>query len=276
MSRDLFGTLMQLTVTQPWLVRRSRELFDTVAVCEDEDQKALVVDLISRFHFRSVQNYLDDLRKIATKIAEDWGCLPENTLIIALQDNACADSTSMVVQQLKGPLAEYGEWKTGNFITRLADAIERTQDGTQIVIVDDFCGSGGSISKKVIWLIEKLADAGKAAIIRVAVGSSMEQSKTAICPLVEDFFSVHWLQKGIRGYYLDQDQIDAIARMEAIEEKLAERSSGKKIETYKFGWMQSEALFYLEGGNPPNNNFPVFWWRKLKPSVNHTPLLPRV
>lgn len=276
MTRDLFGLLMQLTTQQTWLTRRSEELYDTLAVCDSEHQKNLIVDLITRFHFRSAQEYLEDRRDIARKISKDWGCLPQNTMLIALQDNACADSSSAAVQQFKGPLAEYADWKTHNFISSLGEVVERAKDGNNIVIVDDFCGSGDTISKKVRWLREKLEEASKSATLRVAVGSSMEQSKAVICPYVQDFYSVHWLQRGIRDFYSGQDAVDAIALMEAIESKLAERYGKKKIEDYAFGWKQSEALCYLEGENPPNNNFPIFWWRKLRPNLDRTALLPRV
>ncbi|MDP2582293.1 hypothetical protein Q8W37_20320 [Shimia thalassica] len=276
MSRELFGTLVQLTRQQPWLIQRSEELYDTVSVCDDEAQTNLIVDLISRFHFRSAQQNLEDRREIASKISKDWGCVPENTMLIALQDNACADSTSAAVQQLKGPLAAYAEWKTHNFISSLGEVVDRAKEDSIIVIVDDFCGSGETISKKVKWLREKLVEAGKNAIIGVAVSSAMEQSKDVICPFVDEFFAVHWLKKGIRDHYSGQSAMDAIALMESIEGKLGDRYGSKKLEKYKFGWKQSEALCYLEGENPPNNNFPIFWWRKLKSNADRTALLPRV
>lgn len=277
MSRELFGTLVSLTRQQPWLIRRSTELYDTVSVCDGEAQTDLIVDLISRFHFRSAQQNLEDRREIAAKISKDWGCVPESTMLIALQDNACADSTSAAVQQLKGPLAEFAEWKTHNFISSLSEVVSRAkQDSSIIVIVDDFCGSGETIAKKATWLREKLEEAGKSALIGVAVSSAMEQSKDIICPLVDEFFAVHWLKRGIRDHYSGQSAADAIALMEAIEEKLGKQYGNKKLDKYTFGWKQSEALCYLEGENPPNNNFPIFWWRKLKSNADRTALLPRV
>ena len=276
MPQELFVELVQLTCRQPWLVRRSKELYETVGVCDDSDQRALVLDLISRFHFRTAEEYLVDRREIASVIADCWGCLPENTMLIALQDNACADSTSAVVQQFKGPLAEYADWKTHNFISQLGEVVARIEDGMNIVIVDDFCGSGGTISKKVLWLKEKLSEAGKEAPIRVAVASAMEQSQTVICPIVDDYFAVHWLRRGISDHYSGQDQSDALEQMEALESKLADKYGNKKLDDYRFGWQQSEALCYLDGENPPNNNFPIFWWRKLRPNADWETLLPRV
>lgn len=275
-SRDVFATLFNLTNKQPWLVRRSRELFDTVGLCTTESERELLIDLISRFHFRSVQNHLDDLRALAAKITNDWKCLPENTILVALEDRELADSSAMLVQQLKGPLAELGAWKTGNFISQLGEVVRRTKNGSIVVFVDDFCGSGESIYKKVVWLRNELISAGKTATIRVAVGSSMEQSKDIILPVVDDFYSVHWLAKGLNDYFRDTELTEAVATMRGIEDKLGERHGKKKLSDYSFGWKQSEALFYLEGGNPPNNNFPVFWWPKLRPARDRATLLPRV
>jgi hypothetical protein len=276
MSRELFGTIFELSAQQPWLLRRSKELYDTIVLCENEDQKNLLVNLISRFHFRSAQSHLDDLRGLASKIAIDWNCSPEDTTLVALENGECADSSGMLVQQMKGPLAEHGSWKTGNFISRIGDVVDRAKDGSNIVFVDDFCGSGTSISKKVTWLNNKLSEVGKSASIRVAVGTSMEQSRDLITPMVVDFYSVHWLGKGLNGHFKEQELIDAIANMEAIEDKLSDRHGAKRIKNFSFGWGRSEALFYLEGGNPPNNNFPIFWWPKLKPDRNRLTILPRV
>ncbi len=276
MSREVFGTLYQLSTNHPWLIRRSNELYDTIQLCDDDDQKALVIDLISRFHFRSTANHLEDLRTIADKIANDWKCEPASTMLIALDDRGCADSTAMVVQQLKGPLAEHGDWTTGNFISSLGEVVRRAKENSNIVIVDDFCGSGETISKKVIWLNEKLEKAGKSVKMRVAVGTSMEGSKTVVEPVVDEFYSVHWINRGIRDYFHGQAQCDAVAHMQAIEDKLEAKSKSKKLVDYSFGWRQTEALFYLEGSNPPNNNFPIFWWPLLKPDMKRKALLPRV
>ncbi len=276
MSRELFGTLFKLTSEQPWLVRRATELYDTVTLCETDDQKKLLVDLISRFHFRSAQNHIDDLRAIASKISDGWKCSPEDTILVALEDRALADSTAMLVQQLKGPLAELGNWKTGNFISRLREGVERAKDGSNIVIVDDFSGSGKTIADKVAWLKKELVEAEKDASIRVAVGSAMEQSKELISPIVYDFYAVHWLSKGLHGHYQNDELVEAIATMELIEGKLSVRHGQKKIQDYSFGWRKSEALYYLDGGNPPNNNFPIFWWPTLKNKKPLKTLLPRV
>ena len=276
MSPELFHELLQLSSQQPWLTRRGAELYETVGICDNADQRKLVMDLISRFHFRSAEEYLEDRRKMAEIIIKRWECLPDNTMLIAVQDNGCADSSSAVVQQFKGPLAEHAEWKTHNFISHLGEVVGRIRDGMGIVIVDDFCGSGETISKKVHWLNQELAKAGKSAPIRVAVASAMEQSRSVLEPIVTDYFAVHWLKRGIRDHFKGHDQADAIAHMQALEDKLAERYNNKKIEKYRFGWRQSEALCYLDGENPPNNNFPLFWWRKLKPDNGWKTLLPRV
>ena len=276
MSRELFGTIFELSSRQPWLLRRSKELYDTVVLCENDGQKNLLVNLISRFHFRSAQNHLEDLRILASKIAVDWSCLPENTMLVALENSECADSSAMLVQQMKGPLAEHGSWETRNFISRLGDVVDRATEGSNIVIVDDFCGSGTSISDKVIWLKNELKKIGKTASIHVAVGTSMEQSRDIITPLVVDFYSVHWIRKGLNEYFKDQELAEALANMEAIENKLADQHEKKVIADFRFGWKRSESLFYLEGGNPPNNNFPIFWWPKLKNGKKRSTILPRV
>lgn len=276
MGRDTFASLMVLSRKHPWLIPRSKELFDVLELCETEYEKDLLVDLLGRFHFCSASNHLANLSVISNQIVEQWSCTPLNSHIVALENGECADSSSMIVQQLKQPFAHLGDWKTHNFLNRLNAVVARAKSGDNIVIVDDFAGSGTSIGGKATWLRTELAALGKIATIRVAVSSAMHHSKLAIEPLVDEYFSINWLPKGISDHFTGGELASATAAMERLEAVLGPRNGSKKLENYRFGYKRSESLYYLEGSNPPNNNFPIFWWPLLKPKKPRNPLLRRV
>ncbi|MGO4909969.1 phosphoribosyltransferase family protein [Pseudorhodobacter sp. W20_MBD10_FR17] len=276
MGRDVFASLMSLSMKHTWLIARSKELFDILELCKSDQEKDLVVDLLGRFHFCSASTHLENLRQLSGQIVTSWGCQPTNSHIVALQDGECADSSSMIVQQLKAPFADLGEWKTHNFLNQLNAAVARSKNGDNIVIVDDFAGSGTSIGKKAEWLRAALKAAGKTASIRVAVSAAMHHSKKAIEEHVDEYHAINWLSKGISDSFTGGDLASATAAMERLETTLGNKNGNKKLDHYRFGYRRSEALYYLEGSNPPNNNFPIFWWPVLKPKRARNPLLRRV
>jgi hypothetical protein len=276
MGRDTFASLMSLSRKHTWLIPRSKELFDILELCETDYEKDLIVDLLGRFHFCSASRHLENLSRISDQIVKQWSCTPLNSHIVALEDGELADSSSMIVQQLKQPLALLADWKTHNFLNKLGAVVARANTGDNIVIVDDFAGSGTSIGGKVTWLRAELAALGKSATVRVAVTSAMHHSKLAIEPLVDEYFSINWLPKGISEHFTGGELASATAAMERLEAALGPKIGRKKLASYNFGYKRSESLYYLEGSNPPNNNFPIFWWPLLKPKKPRNPLLRRV
>ncbi|MFH5774393.1 hypothetical protein ACHFJ0_09065 [Paracoccus sp. NGMCC 1.201697] len=275
-SRNDFGLLLELTLRHPWLIRKSSAFYDLLSVCESEREASLVLDLVSRINFFTPNDQLDARRRICDKITKEWSLTQVETQIIAINDRELADSSSAYVQQMKGVFAETCGWKTPNFINGLGAAVERVADGKAIVVVDDFCGSGESVSGKVDWIKKKLDEQKKTCRIYVAVAAAMEQSKNAIEPLVDSYFAVTWLKRGISDYLSDPELTAAFTDMKRLESILHKRYGRKKLQDYSFGWRASEALYYSEGDNPPNNNFPLFWWPRLNTGPERDVLIPRI
>lgn len=46
--------------------------------------------------------------------------------------------------------------------------------------------------------------------------------------------------------------------MYKLEDKLSKVYEGRKLP--RLGFSRAESLYSREGGNTPNNVFPVFWW----------------
>ena len=89
-----------------------------------------------------------------------------------------------------------------------------------------------------------------------------------------DYFSVHWLNKGISELVSGEKKEVATKSMEELEKKLQKRYQGKKLPN--FGYKRSESLFALESNNIPNNVFPIFWWPFLKGGVSRKTIFKRV
>lgn len=276
LERSVFASIFALTRGQKWLELKSEEIFETLSLCATPEETELVVDLLGRFHFTNASEHLKKLEKLSKHIAGSWNCDPQKTIIVALERGNCADSSSRIVQDLKAPFAYLDGWKTPNFISRLGDAVELSSDDTTIVVVDDFAGTGGSINKKVTWLRDRLQEVDKSPTIRVAVVSAMMQSKDLLEAVVDDFFALEWLPRGISDHYDGAPLATAVTAMERLETELAKRIGNKKLTDYHFGWQRSEAIFYTEGANPPNNNFPIFWWPLLKGKKERNPILRRI
>lgn len=276
LSVDEFSIQLMLARKHPWLTRKSNAVASTLALCASEEEKRLIIDLISRLSVFDPNGHHENLAQIGDYIVNRWRCSADATLLLALDDKEVADSSKMVVQQMKGVLAEYGGWTTAQFLTSLGAAVDRVQCGQTIVVVDDFSGSGESIQKKLIWLREKLEAEGKRARLLVAVATAMEASKALICPNSDDYIAIHWIKRGISDHFKEVDLEKAVEMMECIEGRLAKRFGSKKLVDYRFGWRRSEALYCVLGLNPPNNNFPIFWWSKLRGGGSHNPILPRV
>ncbi|WP_146010238.1 phosphoribosyltransferase-like protein [Acidimangrovimonas sediminis] len=276
MSMPNFAEILRLAMKSQWLEKKSNAINEIFGLCVTPEQKSLVTNLIERFHYATPNDQLQYRRAIAFHIVQTLKVSPENSIIIALNDRELADSSSSYVQQMKGVLAEYDGWKSGNFVDKLISAVSAAEDGKSIIIVDDFAGSGDTISKKSAWLRQKLEGCGKDCNIFVAVASAMESSMDKVVPLVKDYYAVNWLRKGLTDFYDGEDAVSMSLAMEQLEEKLKKRSNGKSINDYSFGWKRSEATYFLEGDNPPNNNFPIFWWPELKGGVKRNRLTPRI
>ncbi|WP_417463222.1 hypothetical protein [Kordiimonas sp.] len=274
--KDTFESLFRLSVDHPWLIRKSSALFDLISTCEKDEEIDLVVKLISRINFFTPNDQLCARRKVCEYLTNHLGLIESDTLLIAIKDNELADSSSAYVQQMKGALAEVGGWRTSNFVDSLTSAVERVSPDGSLVIVDDFCGSGGAIKRKLEWLRLKLREHEKECRMFVAVAAAMEFSKKEVSPLAEDYYAATWLKRGISDNFSGPELEEATAAMLKLEQSLKARSDGKKLSDYSFGWRKSEALYYSEGDNPPNNNFPLFWWRHMKGGLERDPLIPRI
>ena len=154
-------------------------------------------------------------------------------------------------------------------------AANTLQNNYNIVLIDDFIGTGDTICKKVKYLLKtlhnrKIADYS----IHIVSLAAMNFAKEPMDKLKIPYYSVHWLSKGISEKIDLAKRATAIKAMEDLEAKLKENVSGRKLQN--FGYKRSESLFALESNNIPNNVFPIFWWTHLKDNTKRKTLFRRI
>jgi hypothetical protein len=236
---------------------------------------ALICDLLHRFFYLKYSDLTIYLEEVASQIVTSWGCKPENTIIVSVNKSKYADSSEAMLWYLKSRFAKYSGWHTAHFFTKMGDAVEAASSSANIILVDEFIGSGETIRKAAQWIEKRLSDKGKVCDIKICSIAAMVRATLELDKVGKEHFSCVWLKRGISDHY-DDDKIGwAVTTMTALEAKLCYESDGGRLKQLEFGYKRCEALHHLEGGNTPNNVFPLFWWRWLKGRVPRETILGR-
>lgn len=276
LPRDVFTRLISISRSQRWLLRRQEKINSLFSDFTDEKDQSFLCDLLERFTYIDGETLADSLEEIGRKITIDWGCTPENTLVAAMDKSRYADSSSAVAWMIKPVLADLGDWETHKIYKKLTDLIDDVSSGQKIVIVDEFVGSGETLSKRLKWIRGELGKSGKSVEIYVATIAAMELVQSKDLSDADDFHTTVWLKQGINDYYSGEELTAATDRMIDIEGDLLPEVNFLKLSKYSLGYKKTQSTYYLENGNPPNNNFPVFWWKMRKSGQRRRPLIPRV
>lgn len=275
MDRETFSKILDLTRAQPWLELKQVELLDMLDICEDLAEQSLLCDLVSRFHYVNTKSLAEAMISLKSAIVDVWGLKSESTVIAALNKGKYADSSQMLLWYLKPVLGGDGSWEMTKFVNNLTDAIIDAPEGGCIVLVDEFAGTGETISKVIKWVKNKAEEHKKSVSIYVCLISAMNGSKEKLDESGTEYHVVHWLKRGITDFYEGIFLEKAIDSMNNLESRLDEKFGSLDLKKYKFGYKKSEGIYYFENGNVPNNVFPIFWWPRLKNGSGRRPLLRR-
>jgi len=276
LGRSDFEKLFKLVRVQPWLEKRQQELSDVLDICVSLKEQNLLCDLLFRFTYISEDTLSSSLVCMANQICKVWNCVPESTLIVAINRSSFSDSSEVIAWYLKPVLAEFGDWETHNFVSRMRDAVDRIAEGGSIILVDEFVGSGETLAGAISWIQEQLAASNKKAILYACTLASMIGSQAAVAAKDVAYFSSNWLSRGISDHYEGEELEEAKEHMGRLEAELEEQAGNRTLKKYFFGYKRTEALYYLNSGNSCNNVFPIFWWPELKGRKPRKPLLRRV
>ncbi|MFY1710463.1 hypothetical protein J3366_03125 [Tritonibacter mobilis] len=276
LPETVFERLLSISKSQRWLVRRGEKLNALLESCSSEDEQLFLCDILDRFTYIDSDTLADSLAELGEKISTTWGCTPNNTLVVAMDKSRYADSSSAIAWMIKPVLAELGDWETNKIYKNLTDAVNEVKEGQKIVVVDEFVGTGQTLSNRLKWISEKITEQEKSVEIYVATIAAMEICRERDFSCATEFHSTIWMKQALNDYYHSEDLEAAIAMMLGMEALLLPKHNFYKLSKYSLGYKKTQSTYYLENGNPPNNNFPIFWWKMWKTGGRRMPLIPRV
>lgn len=274
--REIFAASMNLLQKQVWLFQKSAEFAALLAECPSDHHRQMIIDLLARTTYVSAGRYVDIINQMREHVETVWNLTPANTLFVSSNNKDHIDSSKEVLNQLKSSAWTSPAWKKQQFHVAFSSAIEAAKNGYTLVIADDFVGSGGSMLKALDWFVKE-ADNKKISIdLRVLTAGGCEEGVSTIVNKGYTVKCMLTIKKGLSDYLSGALLSDALSQMKELEDALAAKiKGGAGFGNYRLGWGKQEAIYVRQGGNTPNNVFPIFWWRQLKHGNVRSPIMHR-
>ncbi|HZV71034.1 MAG TPA: hypothetical protein VFG10_15880 [Saprospiraceae bacterium] len=268
-----FLKLTKLYKDYVWLEYEPQALFELWSLSDNNEQKSLLESLINNFSFIDSNKLRAAGYLIANHIEKVWNFNSSNTYLSATCDDSKPDGSQSLIQSLKNKFSI--TWKENNFFNSLPVAANNIGDNNNLILVDDFIGTGDTIIRKLQYLKNTLIERDiNGTTIKIVSLATMNFAKDSLNNLGIDYYSTLWLKKGISELVNEEIRDVAINSMTQLEDKLKKNSNGRRMPN--FGYKRSEALFALEAYNVPNNVFPVFWWPYLKDGILRRTIFNRI
>ena len=262
-----FKSLFDLGLQYDWLMTCDEgfmELWNSTG--EDRNQKKLILYLIHKFLYVDSNKADEYCGEIVHQITEGWKLQPKNTTITAACDNSRPDGSQLMVQKLKNRFP-YG-WREFDYSNSLPEALYKINDKDNLVICDEFVGTGSKIKGKTEYALRVIRKRELENVhLYIVSFAAMQFSKTTV---EYPFYSCEWLLKGISDTLKGDNLIVATRIMEEMEIILKPKIGKQYLP--KFGFKRSESLYNYENDNIPNNVFPIFWWKKYKNNTFRIPM----
>lgn len=259
-SAEALYDILQIFDSQPWTKRLHEELAELWSLCTSRAQQMLMKELIEKFCMFDATHEESACRAFNEQV-QAWGLEPGNTWIVAVANSAEIDGSTAGLQKLKNKVFPYEEWHS-RFISNIPAAADMIKEGQNVVLFDDFIGSGKKMVRKIAWVKKILKERGIENFnVYCACFSGM---KFGLKHLANEsgapVFAHIQLNKGITENFDPEKAEIALGLMSEIESNLAPKYRGKELKEYMLGYEKSETLYCAINDNCPNNVFPIFWW----------------
>lgn len=280
MRKEIFEIIFSLNNKLKWLRQRNPEALAQLLAkdCKTKSERLLVQDLMQRFNYVSPIEESKYIEKLVDNILSIPNFDPKTSMVVAMATDHLPDSSQYFIYKVRSVFAEKGIQRRDLFINSCNRAHKYlTNDVIQIVLLDEFIGSGKTVINRINQIEKNISSSKKNGQNIQFVVRTFAASEVGLRALAEqkiDVKSVLTVKRGISDYYDPEGAIKHINLMKKIESSLS--NSFFNVTMPSLGYGQCEALYYREEGNIPNNVFPIFWWPQYSDNTERKPLFTRV
>lgn len=221
-----------------------------------EEQVQLILELTERYTWVSYNDYHSQLRKLLKELYKNSLSTKTKVYIFPIikpkdeNDTKSGHAVMYMIDSIKASLNEYREIefvKLSQF-SDLGPEKMKITDNDFLILVDDYIGSGNTLSATIAELTQNQTIKNNYAVLSVVIqDDTIKHLKETN---IEHYYGFS-MNKGISNNYAAPILDEKIKTMEEIESKIP------KVKNYRFGYEKSEALVTLI--RTPNNTFPIFW-----------------
>ncbi|EGQ9297971.1 phosphoribosyltransferase-like protein [Vibrio parahaemolyticus] len=278
MNKNIFKILFHLTKKQPWLEDKVDELQELLfSDCNTDEERGLILELLDRFTHVSHERFSALINTLVEDITTDPNLEDKTTQIVAMTGDYSSDSAQFVTYALKAPF-EKMKWRehitVTNFQRSYREFNKHGKKHTNIVLVDEFVGSGKTIVERVNTLKKLFNENGVMNIniyVKAIAASSIGVKKAQESDINLTTYLV--IEQGISEHNDEAEAAKKLALMDRLESILS--TSYKSRELPCRGYGGTESLYTRDDGNTPNSVFPIFWWPFFKDNSARETLLIR-
>lgn len=275
LSETDFYKIYTLLSDCPWILDKEEALEELWSFCNNETQKKLIYNFLHEFNLIEEAKRKDLEKQIYNQIIHVWKLDPKKTWFVPITEKGEIDGASMIVDSLKQQMPEGFEPK--HFLNRIT-LIQSIKSDQNIIIVDDFIGSGKKLIRKLKYAVsiqeKKAKKIGSKLLHFIHKITRQKYHKITniycVSPVGMEF--------GIKNIYETLKNQTNIYVPCQLKKAISEKYTEKEIETNKkelkslsidfigknraknyLGFSDSETLFSYKDRNIPNNVFPIFW-----------------
>lgn len=277
LNKVAFDDVFSLIVKYPWLQKLSDPLVELWNLCDLKEQQELLKVLFDRFTFIDL-NSLEETSTSIYKAVIGWDFVSLNTSIVAVADDGEIDGSIAGLQNIKNKFPSNDGWEEKNFYSSIGRAGKYIKNGQNVVLFDDFIGSGNTLIRKIQYLKNSFEESGVTPLsLNVVAFAGMkfgiERIKNS-CGV--EVYARYLLKRGISDYDTPEVQEAKKLIMLSLEKKLGKKFKKLRVKDFSLGYGNSETLYQVGGQNCPNNLFPIFWWPILLDGAERKTLFNRI
>lgn len=260
LKEDDFRYALSVNKEHKWLNKYSCQFDETILnVVQTREERGLFSTLLRNFKYITKQKSDNNVRLIANHINNVWKCDKEQTLIMAVHkmSNPHADGSDKLLYDLQ---KEMTDWSTRKFIKHFDDQNKKALSYPNVILCDDFIGTGSTMQKRVQALLNNNVQGQRIYVVALGALSEAFNNLSTIAEV--------YVPEIVENFDIDRDSRSRNL-MIGMEGKLGDKYKGENLTKVSFGYRRSRALYCNEDYRIPNNVFPIFWWGILK---DKTPL----